>query len=81
MPFPPDAPEKIRQKMRDGLLPRDRPARVWAGYGTGDLCAGCDRPIEPEDVEYEFGDGEVIRMHLGCAAVWEAQRHPHDWSA
>jgi hypothetical protein len=80
VPFPPDAPEKIREKMKGGLLPRNRPPKISAGYGNGELCAGCDRPIQPEEVEYEFHNGMEVRMHIGWAAVWEAQQRPHDWS-
>jgi len=47
---------------------------MWAGQGDGHSCAGCDLPILPDQVEYEFGNGEVFRMHLGCAALWEAER-------
>jgi hypothetical protein len=42
MPFPPDAPEKIREKVERGTLPRTPPARMFAGYGHGEICAGCD---------------------------------------
>jgi hypothetical protein len=44
-----------------------------AGNGTGQPCAGCDLPILPDQVEYEFGNGHMVRMHLGCAALWEAE--------
>ena len=74
MPFPADAPEKIRHKVARGILPDTRPARMWAGFGAGRICAGCDHPIEPDQVEYEFGNGETMRLHLGCAALWEAER-------
>jgi len=74
MPFPPEAPEKIRRKMQQGALPVRQPARMWAGVGTGAVCDGCDLPIHPDQVEYEFGNGGIIRMHLGCAALWEKER-------
>jgi hypothetical protein len=74
MPFPPDAPNKIREKLDLGLLPAVPPARMWAGHGGGLPCAGCDLPILPDQVEYEFGNGQIFRMHLGCAGLWEAER-------
>jgi hypothetical protein len=42
MPFPPDAPEKIREKVERGTLPRTPPARMFAGSGHGEICADCD---------------------------------------
>jgi hypothetical protein len=47
---------------------------MWAGNGHGDTCAGCDQAIRPDQIEYEFTDGEVVRMHIGCAALWDAER-------
>jgi hypothetical protein len=73
MPFPPDAEQKIHEKIERGALPKKKPAKMWAGNGHGNTCAGCDRPILPDQVEYEFGNGEMLRMHLGCAALWEKE--------
>ena len=75
MPFPPDAPEKIAERLDAGLLPSKAPAKMWAGHGKGDACSGCDLLILPAQVEYEFEDaGRTIRFHLGCAGLWEAAR-------
>ena len=74
MPFPPDAQEKIREKIAHGMLPRMPPAKMWAGHGEGHICAGCEQAIQPDQIEYEFANGETIRMHIGCAALWDAER-------
>jgi len=74
MPFPPDARAKIREKIANRRLPTKRPAKMWAGNGNGETCAGCDEPITPDQIEYEFTDGVAIRMHIGCAALWDAER-------
>jgi hypothetical protein len=78
MPFPPEAPAKIHRKVSEGTLPRTPPPRMWAGHGTGEICAGCDRPILPDQIEYEFGNGQTLRMHLGCAALWEKEMRRGD---
>ena len=76
MPFPPDAPRKIREKMEGGALPREAPSKMSAGLGKGDLCDGCETPVLTAQVEYQFeaSDGRVVRLHLGCAGLWEAYR-------
>ena len=82
MPFPADAPKMIREKIDAGDLPRDTPEKMYAGFGKGSLCDGCETPILPTQVEYEFeaaGD-RVIRFHLGCAGLWEAYRRSRGWS-
>lgn len=84
MPFPPDAPKKIREKMDTGALPREAPSKMFAGFGAGDLCDGCETPILPAQVQYEFDADavgrRVIRFHLGCAGLWEAYRRVRGWS-
>jgi hypothetical protein len=76
MPFPSDAPQKVREKLDTGVLPRDSPAKMYAGYGKGYRCDACETTILPAQVEYEFETeaGRVIRLHLGCAGLWEAER-------
>src|SRR5262249_62298432 len=77
MPYPLDAPNRIRDKMDAGLLPHDAPpTTMHAHFGMGALCDGCDEPILPAQVQYEFDadDGRVIKFHLGCAGLWEAYR-------
>lgn len=74
MPFPPEAQQRIREKIARGILPRKPPGKMWAGNGQGETCVGCDRPIRPDQIEYEFTDGETVHMHIGCAALWDAER-------
>jgi hypothetical protein len=76
MPFPSDAPGKIRAKVEDGRLPLELPARMWAGFGSEKPCDGCGEAISRSQVEYEFEsrDGCTIRLHLGCASLLEAER-------
>ena len=83
MPYPLDAPNRIRDKMDAGLLPHDAPpTTMHAHFGMGALCDGCDEPILPAQVQYEFDadDGRVIKFHLGCAGLWEAYRRVRGWA-
>jgi hypothetical protein len=45
---------------------------MWAGYGKGRPCDGCDTPVEPMTMEHESdcGDGHILRFHPLCASVW-----------
>jgi hypothetical protein len=69
MPFPADGPKKVSDKMDAGILPREAPGDMYAGFGTGKPCVACDLPILPGQVEYEFeaADRRTVRFHLGCA--------------
>jgi hypothetical protein len=48
---------------------------VYAGRGDGHECAGCGEAIDHSHVEYEvtFPDSSTYRLHLGCAALWDAK--------
>jgi hypothetical protein len=49
---------------------------MYTGRGSGRSCDACDQPIQPDQVEYEWesDDGSVVRFHLGCAALLEAEQ-------
>ena len=70
---------RARQRIGQGLLPREKPTRMWGGRGTGAVCNLCDRPIdssEPEmELEYEPSGGvSSVRLHLHCQSIWDAER-------
>ena len=68
-------PQRIRIKIDAGVLPVVRPDNLYAGYGRGQRCDACDESIDGTQVEYEmtFADGRVYRLHISCAALWEAE--------
>lgn len=76
MPYPPEAPQRIRDKIARGTLTVEPPRRMYASYGTGGICDGCGEPITHTQIEYEWElpDGRFIHMHLGCASLLEAER-------
>lgn len=71
---------KARDRIDCGLLPRTKAARTWGGRGSGHACSLCDAPIlesEPEmELEYEEpSSNAILRFHLQCQSIWEAERH------
>jgi hypothetical protein len=52
-------------------LPSDKPSKMYAGHGTGEPCAGCENPILPGQVEYEFqtSDGRTRTSWTEMAVV------------
>lgn len=81
MPFPPGTEEKVRQRLEAGALPRSMASKMFAGPGSERACDACDQHIAANQIEYEFDapDGRVVRFHLGCAGVWEAERRKRGW--
>jgi hypothetical protein len=43
-----------REHIARQQLPSRGLSRMWGAYGTGQLCALCDKPIQPNEVEYEI---------------------------
>jgi hypothetical protein len=70
----------IRAKVAAGLLPPERPAKMWVGPGAGTKCDGCDLPITTDQREYEFDPTgwPTIRLHQECLEAWHAARLERD---
>ena len=66
----------IQHKVATGLLPKDPPVKVRAGYGTGKVCSACDLPTTVEDIEYEtdMANGHTFVFHQPCLTLWHQER-------
>jgi hypothetical protein len=66
----------IRLKVSAGVLPKDAPVKMFAGYGTGKVCAACDGSTTKKDVEYEvdMADGRTLSFHQPCITLWHQER-------
>lgn len=66
-----------RQRIAKGQLRREVSARPWGGYGTGRPCSLCDKPIQPDEIEYEIESIEVaaptLRFHRVCHYAWRLE--------
>ena len=67
--------ERLRAKLRSGVLPRGRAARTWVGPGSARPCMVCDRVIARDDTEVECDDttGRPLRFHQDCFYAWESE--------
>jgi hypothetical protein len=73
--MPPRWTEIVRQKIDAGLLPVERPPKIWAAFGHGGPCSGCGATITAAQTSYGFEDaGKSYRLHLGCFGLWEAEQ-------
>ena len=64
-------------KTDNAQLPRWREGSIYAGQGTGLVCAGCDDRITRDEIEYEIApiDTFALRFHMTCYNVWKCG-HP-----
>jgi hypothetical protein len=61
----------ILTKLGLGHLPRKPPAKIYAGPGTGQLCAVCGSTVRHDATEYEFDvEGRSVWMHRPCFTAW-----------
>ena len=76
MPLTSEQRQRVLASIATGRLRLDTPPKMYAGYGSGGDCMACGEVIDKTQVEYEvvFLDGQSVRVHLGCAGVWEAAR-------
>jgi hypothetical protein len=68
-------PGKILDKLQAGLLPDHLPEKMGSGFGGGHACDACDEPVLAAQTEYtyELRDARVLRLHIGCAGLWQAE--------
>jgi hypothetical protein len=60
-------------KLAVGALPNVQVTKLWAGWGTGDICDGCDAPITDNEVEneIELAGAVLLRLHQRCFSIWQ----------
>jgi len=65
--------KSIADRLADGRLPKNKPVRSRASFGSRQLCDGCGGLVLPHEVEQEhvLGAGETLRFHATCAQIWE----------
>ena len=68
----PEIQSTIRQKLFNGILPKEHCRQTWYGPGTGGMCAACDRPIGPNELEVDcdLGARGTLRLHHECHDFW-----------
>jgi hypothetical protein len=66
-----------RERIATGQIPREAPTRFSAGFGTGQSCALCDKPIQSDEIEYEVRPVEAavqtLRFHRVCHYAWQLE--------
>jgi hypothetical protein len=64
--------KRIAERLKDGRLPREKSAQLWAGFGKGRACDGCGETIAASDVEHEHDlvSGAIVRFHAACSVLW-----------
>ena len=67
-----------RERIAQGRLPCGTALRMWGGHGTEQPCDLRDKPIRPEEVEYEVevrdsGAVHTFRFHILCQSMWQAE--------
>jgi len=72
--------QHIRQRLRDGRLPRDHTIELWRGLSVGHTCDACGDPIAVTDLLCLIcsEDWRPIRVHECCLELWDDERRQAD---
>jgi hypothetical protein len=54
-----------RECLASGRLPRMHSQCIWGGYGRGDVCSLCGKPIRSTEVEFEVPESAEDGPHAG----------------
>ena len=68
--------EAVMEAIRIGIVPREKPRKVWVGAGTDKHCAVCGTRLRVSDIEYEleFASGLSIVVDRQCHSLWDEAR-------
>jgi hypothetical protein len=71
-----DIAAAVRSKIAAGILPTEKPDKMWAGKGTGQACDACGLTVTSDDIEHEtdLPGGRTLRFHQSCFTVWHEER-------
>lgn len=69
-----DLRARIRDYVRDGLLPSADCLIAWYGPGRGQVCEACTGRILGRElaVECELRGGTTIWFHASCYGIWRS---------
>jgi len=75
-----------RERLASGALPRVQSDSIWGGYGQGNACSLCGEPIRSTEVEFELPplaqhSGGILRFHIPCHEIWQAECAQHPCAA
>jgi hypothetical protein len=68
---------RIRERIRNGVIPAGPGGRTYGGKGTNSTCSCCNTLIGPDEIEYEVhfdGPPTPLRAHLNCYWIWWTER-------
>lgn len=62
----------VQEKIRDGLLPHERPVKLYGGPGSGKVCVVCTDHINPPALQYECSmpTGTTLYFCRQCFFAW-----------
>jgi hypothetical protein len=67
---------QIRDKLAPACYPSCCRRGICGGYGHGDSCSACERPVHQAQLEYRFltqrDSDKPLRFHFACLGLWLA---------
>jgi len=72
--------QQIRQRLRDGRLPRDHAIELWRGHDVGQTCDACGDAIAATDLVCLMCADEwrAIHVHECCLELWDDESRQPD---
>lgn len=67
----------IRERIKDGRLPRGPLTELGFGHGVGQFCDGCGEAItrnQRTTLRVSTGGWKTFRLHDECFQIWDAER-------
>lgn len=70
---------ELHRRARECLASATQPLYHFVAAGSGERCALCDLPIDPNELEDEMhfaeaGAVRVVKLHAACTDIWETEQ-------
>jgi hypothetical protein len=72
--------DEIRNKVERGELPLTNVVHLWSGWGNGQPCAACGKPIGKNQIRYQCArDSHILSFHIRCFGLWQSEVRHRSW--
>jgi len=67
---------RVQERIKEGRLPVQFITLINGGFGGGQTCTVCDKPVTRDKVEYDVVDprnADQLIFHFACYVIWQRE--------
>ncbi|TLZ59685.1 MAG: hypothetical protein E6K20_14785 [Gammaproteobacteria bacterium] len=67
---------RVQERIKEGRLPVEFITLINGGFGGGQTCPVCDKPVTRDKVKYDVVDprnADQLIFHFACYVIWQRE--------